>query len=232
MGSDVVGAALLDYFNDNYSVDITVKSSISEDDVIAVPYLFRSEETFPILEKTALKHCKGTILDVGAGSGSHSLFLKENGFDVEAIDISEGAVKVISERGVTAQCINFYDVKKKYDTLLFLMNGLGLAQDLKGLSKFLLKAKSLLNTGGQIILDSSDIKYMFEEEDGSVWVDLNSKYYGEVTYQMDYKGLSTDKFNWLFVDFEKLREIAASVDLKTELLFEDDSNQYLAKLTL
>ncbi|MDG1476967.1 MAG: methyltransferase domain-containing protein [Vicingaceae bacterium] len=232
MNKDAVGAALLDYFNNNYSEDIIVKSSISEDDIISVPYLFRSEDEFPYLEKIALKHCKGKVLDVGAGGGCHSLFLKENGFDVEAIDISEGAVKVMSKRGVSAELANFYDVTEKYDTLLFLMNGLGLAEDLKGLSKFLLKAKSLLNTNGQILLDSSDIKYMFEEEDGSVWVDLNNKYYGEVTYQMQYKGIITDQFNWLFVDFEKLREFAASVDLKTELLYEDDSNQYLAKLTL
>jgi len=232
MNKDAVGTALLDYFNNNYSEDIIVKSSISEDDIISVPYLFRSEDEFPYLEKIALKHCKGKVLDVGAGSGCHSVFLKNNGVNIEAIDISEGAIKVMSKRGVTAELASFYDVTEKYDTLLFLMNGLGLAGTLKALPKFLNKAKTLLNSGGQILLDSSDIKYMFEEEDGSVWVDLNNKYYGEVTYQMQYKGIITDQFNWLFVDFEKLREIAASVDLKTELLYEDDSNQYLAKLTL
>lgn len=232
MSQDVVGAALLDYFNNNYSEDITVKSSISEDDVIALSYLFRLAKEFPELEKIALKHCKGTVLDVGAGSGCHSLVLKEKGLNVKAIDVSKGAVEVINKRGATAQCINFYDVKEQYDTLLFLMNGVGLAQNLDGLSKFLEKAKSLLKPNGQILLDSSDIKYMFEEEDGSFWVDLNSSYYGEVTYQMQYKDLITDKFDWLFVDFEKLREVAATVDLKTELLYEDEYNQYLVKLTL
>ena len=232
MSKDVVGAALLDFFNDKYSTDITVMSSISEDDVIGVPYLFRLEKELPELESLALTYCQGKTLDVGAGSGCHSIILKEQGIDVTAIDISKGAVEVINKRGVNAECINFFDVQEKYDTLLFLMNGLGLSGDLNGLSAFLKKAKSLLNSNGQILLDSSDIKYMFEEDDGSVWVDLNKSYYGEVTYQMQYKDIITDKFKWLFVDFEKLREVATSVGLKTERLFEDEYNQYLVKLTV
>lgn len=232
MNDDVVGAALLDYYNDNYSCDITVKSSISEDDVINIPYLFRTKKELPELEKIALNNCLGRVLDVGAGSGCHSLILKEKGLDVKAIDLSKGAVEVITKRGVSAECVSFNDVIGTYDTLLFLMNGLGLAENLEGLSKFLIKAKSLLNVNGQIILDSSDIKYMFEEEYGSMWLDLNTSYYGEVSYQMQYKSLKTSKFNWLFVDFEKLREIAISVGLKSELLFEDEYNQYLVKLTL
>ena len=231
MSNDVLGTALLDYYNDKYSVDITVKSSISEDDIIGVPYLFRSEKELPELENIALTYCQGKTLDVGAGSGCHSIILKEKGIDVTAIDISKGAVEVINKRGVNAECINFFDVQEQYDTLLFLMNGLGLSGDLDGLSVFLKKAKSLLNTNGQILLDSSDIKYMFEEEDGSVWVDLNRSYYGEVTYQMQYKDLITDKFSWLFVDFKKLKEIAATLDLKTELIFEDEHSQYLVKIT-
>ncbi|MEJ6735610.1 MAG: methyltransferase domain-containing protein [Flavobacteriales bacterium] len=231
MSNDVLGTALLDYYNDKYSVDITVKSSISEDDIIGIPYLFRSEKELPELENIALTYCQGKTLDVGAGSGCHSIILKEKGIDVTAIDISKGAVEVINKRGVNAECINFFDLQEQYDTLLFLMNGLGLSGDLDGLSVFLKKAKSLLNTNGQILLDSSDIKYMFEEEDGSVWVDLNRSYYGEVTYQMQYKDLITDKFSWLFVDFKKLKEIAATLDLKTELIFEDEHSQYLVKIT-
>lgn len=228
---DVVGNALLDYFNNNYSVDITVKSSISEDDVISIPYLFRLEKDLPKLEKKALNLCKGKTLDVGAASGCHSIILKKRGVDVEAIDISERAVEVMLKRGLKAQNINFFDVKESYDTLLFLMNGVGIAGKLDQLPKFLQKAKSLLNDGGQILLDSSDIKYMFKEEDGSMWVDLNASYYGEVNYQMEYKEFISDKFDWLFVDFEKLKAAAITVNLKTELIFEDEYDQYLVKLS-
>jgi SAM-dependent methyltransferase len=231
LDNDVIGAALLDYFNNNYSSDIIVKSSISEDDVISLPYLFRTQKELPKLEKKALALCKGKVLDVGAGSGCHSLILQERGIDVTAIDTSKGAVEVMKKRGLNAQNISFYDVFQKYDTLLFLMNGVGIAGTLAKLKTFLIKAKSLLNKGGQILLDSSDIKYMFEEEDGSVWIDLNNSYYGEVSYQMQYKNLITNKFDWLFVDFDTLKSVATELGFSVEVIYEDENNQYLARLS-
>ncbi len=232
MKDDVVGAALLDYYNENYSSDIIVKSSIAEDDTISIPYLFRSDEDFPILEKKAINLCSGKVLDVGAGSGCHSFVLSKNQMDVTAIDTSKGAVEVMRKQGINAHHLNFHDVTGKYDTLLFMMNGVGIAGTLDGLTPFLNQAKTLLNDRGQIILDSSDISYMFKEEDGSVWVDLNNSYYGEVTYQMQYKKMMGDKFDWLFVDFSTLNAVASSLGFNVELIFEDDNNQYLAKLSL
>ena len=232
MDDDVIGSALLDYHNKNYSSDIIVKSSISEDDIISLPYLFRTEKELPELESLALNLCKGKVLDVGAGSGCHSIILKNRDFDVIAIDTSKGAAEVMQNKGLNAKNINFYDAKDKYDTLLLLMNGAGIAGELSNLKHFLEKGKSLLNDGGQMLLDSSDIKYMFEEEDGSFWVDLNRTYYGEVTYQMEYKDLKTGKFEWLFVDYETLKAVAIEVGFRAELIYEDDNNQYLTKLSI
>ncbi len=232
MNDDVIGKALLDYVNNDYVEDITVVSSISEDDVIPVPYLFRSKKDLPKIESRALSLCKGNVLDVGAASGCHSLILKANGFNVTSIDISQGAVEVMKGRSLKAECVNFFDIDSKYDTLLFLMNGVGISGTLDGLDKFLSKAKSLLNEGGQILLDSSDISYMFKEEDGSMWMDLNSSYFGEVTYQMKYKELITNKFDWLFVDIKTLRAKALELGLKVELVLDGESDDYLARLTL
>ncbi|PCI93930.1 MAG: SAM-dependent methyltransferase [Flavobacteriales bacterium] len=232
MNDDAIGGALLDYYNNESPEDIIVKSSISEDDVIPVPYLFRSAKELPKLEKKALLLCKGKVLDVGAAAGCHSIILKEKGINISAIDISLGAVKVMQKRNLNAQEINFYNVIEQYDTLLFLMNGVGIAGTLKGLDDFLIKAKSLLNEGGQILIDSSDISYMFKEEDGSMWVDLNAPYYGEVTYQMQYKNLITDKFDWLFVDFKTLKDKATEHGFNIELVFEDENDAYLARLIL
>lgn len=232
MNDDVIGKALLDYSNNAIAENITVSSSISEDDAIPIPYLFRTENELPKIESNALLRCYGKVLDVGAASGCHTIILKEKGFDVTAIDISKGAVEVMQNRGLTAEVCDFFAVENSYDTLLFLMNGVGIAGTLDGLDKFLIKAKSLLNVGGQILLDSSDISYMFEEEDGSLWMDLNSSYYGDVVYQMQYKESRTSKFDWLFVDFEKLQTIASKNGLQTELVLEGESNDYLARLTL
>ena len=110
------------------------------------------------------------------------------------------------------------------------MNGVGISGTLKGLSIFLLKCKKLLKPNGQILLDSSDIHYMFEDEYGDTWMDLNKPYYGEVIYQMQYEEVKTKPFNWLFVDFETLKNTAVNLGFNVELILEDDNHQYLAKL--
>ena len=230
--NDVIGQALLDYLNNDSFGNITVKSSITEDDILPLNYLFRTFKQLPKIEKKAIALCKGNVLDVGAGSGCHSLLLQNKNVKVKAIDTSKGAVEVMIKRGVDAQQLNFYEVVDKFDTLLFLMNGVGIAETLNELPKFLKQAKSLLNPNGQILLDSSDIVYMFEEEDGSKWVDLNSTYYGEVTYQMEYRNSITEKFDWLFVDFNRLTETAKHCGLKCELVVKGSHYDYLARLTV
>lgn len=231
---DAIGQAILDYHNGVRGEQLIVKSDISEDDEIPIEYLFRSFNELPKLEKKALKLCKGKVLDVGAASGVHSLILQEKGVNVSAIDVSEGAVEVMKLRGVNnSQIQDFYKIEnKKYDTLLMLMNGSGLAGTIDGLTGLLQKSKDLLNNGGQILLDSSDIKYMFEEEDGSMWLDLNAAYYGEVKYQMEYKNIKSDEFDWLFIDFGKLSDVAKLFGFKCELIQDGEHHDYLARLTL
>lgn len=230
--NDAIGEALLAYYNHKDKTDIIIKSSITEDDVIPTHYLFRTFNEMPLIEQKALGLCVGNVLDVGAASGCHSLVLKDKGLDATAIDISKGAVEVMKLQSVDAQQLDFYDVKEQYDTLLFLMNGVGIAGTLKELPLFLNHAKSLLKPNGHILLDSSDIAYLFKEEDGSMWMNLNSNYYGEVTYQMKYKNHLTEPFNWLFVDYERLTKTAEECGLKCELVYEGEHYDYLARLTM
>lgn len=231
--TDALGEALLDYLNDRNTENIKVISSISEDDELPLSYLFRTEEELPIIEKKALRLCKGKVLDVGAGSGIHSLILQKRELAVTSIDTSKGAVETMKKRGVINPLHkNFFALKnKKFDTLLLLMNGVGIAQTLDGLTPFLTHCKSLLSENGQILLDSSDIKYMFEEEDGSILLNLNGNYYGEVTYQMSYKNCKTPPFSWLFVDFDTLQNYASQIGLTCELIIEGNYFDYLARIT-
>lgn len=229
---DAIGEALLAYYSHKDKTDIIVKSSITEDDIIPTTYLFRTFDEMPFIEQEALNICVGNVLDVGAASGCHSLVLIEKGIKVDAIDISKGAVEVMKLQDIDANQLDFYDVKDQYDTLLFLMNGVGIAGSLKELPRFLNHAKSLLKPNGQILLDSSDISYLFKEEDGSIWMNLNSNYYGEVIYQMEYKNHLTETFNWLFVDFENLVQAAKSCSLNCELICEGEHYDYLARLSI
>ncbi|MEX0996467.1 MAG: class I SAM-dependent methyltransferase [Flavobacteriaceae bacterium] len=235
MQKDILGKALLDYFHGNYTEDIITETSISEEDTLPLPYLFRDFEEMPFIEQKALSLAKGKVLDVGCGAGSHSIYLQDKGFHVTAIDVSKGAVEVCKLRGVkNPKCIDLLDVNnEKFDTIFLLMNGTGIFQNLDKTSQYLEHLKSLLNPGGQILIDSSDLIYMFDvDEDGGVWVSTEREYYGELTFKMSYKEEESDEFEWLYLDFERLKELAKEVGLTCELVVEGVHYDYLAKLSL
>ncbi|WNH07713.1 class I SAM-dependent methyltransferase [Thalassobellus suaedae] len=229
---DLFGNALLDYQNGHYTEDIITSTSISDDDALPLPYLFRDFKDMPKLEQQALKLAKGSILDVGCGAGSHSLFLQEKGFQINAIDISKGAIEVAKQRGVlNAEVKNILDETETFDTVLLLMNGTGIFQELTQVSKYLTHLKSLLNPNGQILMDSSDIKYMYEDEDGGYWMDTNASYYGELDYFLSYKDEKETPMKWLYLDFNTLKLACETVGLQCELVMEGEHFDYLARLS-
>jgi SAM-dependent methyltransferase len=229
---DLFGKALLDYQNGNYTEDIITSTSISDEDTLPLPYLFRGFSEMPQLEKKALQLAHGKILDVGCGSGSHSLILQEKGFHVKAIDISHGAIEVTKQRGVTyAEVLNVLNETETFDTILLLMNGTGIFQELAQVAVHLKHLKSLLKPNGQILIDSSDIKYMYEDEDGGIWFDANNAYYGELDYFLSYKGQQEQPMKWLYLDFNTLLTACVSVGLKCDLVLEGEHFDYLARLS-
>ena len=232
---DILGDALLDYQNERYTNDIITYSSLDEEDTLQLPYLFRAYKSMPILEHKALNLCKGTVLDIGCGAGSHSLYLQEKEFEVTALDSSKGAIETCKLRGIknTAHT-NILDYKgKKFDTLLMLMNGIGLAGQLENLNTIFNHLKQLLKPDGQILLDSTDIIYMFDaDEDGGRWIPANEKYYGEVEFTMQYKEQKGTTFPWLYIDYNTLQRAAIANHLTCELVSEGEHYDYLARLTI
>ncbi|MDO5970935.1 class I SAM-dependent methyltransferase [Flavivirga aquimarina] len=229
---DLFGNALLDYQNGNYTEDLVTSTSISSEDILPLPYLFRDFKDMPNLEQKALKLAKGSVLDVGCGSGSHSLYLQEKGLKVKAIDISKGAIDVARQRGIIdAEEKNLLDETESFDTILLLMNGTGIFQELSQVSEYLSHLKSLLKPKGHILIDSSDIKYMYEDEDGGLWIDTNSNYYGELDYFISYKGEKEIPMKWLYLDFKTLKLACETVGLNCELVLEGEHFDYLARLS-
>lgn len=230
---DLFGKALLDYQNGNYTEDLITSTNISDDDELPLPYLFRTFKDMPKLEQKALQLSKGKVLDVGCGSGSHTLYLQDKGLTVKAIDSSEGAIKVSKARGViNAEHLALLDETETFDTILILMNGTGIFQTLNQVSNYLKHLKSLLNTNGQILIDSSDIKYMYLDEDGGLWQDMNANYYGELDYFLSYKNEKEVPIKWLYLDFKLLFDACNAVGLKCEMLAEGEHYDYLARLTV
>jgi len=229
---DLFGQALLDYQNGNYTEDIITSTDISSEDTLPIAYLFRSFQDMPKLEQKALKLAQGKVLDVGCGAGSHSLYLQETGLSVKAIDISEGAITVCKKRGISnTEIKDILNEVDTFDTILLLMNGTGIFQELLQVSNYLNHLKSLLNPNGQILIDSSDIKYMYEAEDGGLWIDMNTNYYGELDYFLSYKGEKEKPLKWLYLDFNTLLTACHSVGLQCERISESEHYDYLAKLS-
>lgn len=230
---DLFGQAILDYQQGNYTEDIKTETTISEEDILPLPYLFRSFKEMPPLEQKALRLARGKVLEVGCGAGSHGLYLQnERNLEVHSIDISPKAVEACKLRGLkNVSVANIMEFEGKFDTILLLMNGAGMCGRLKHMGTFLAKIKSLLAPNGQILTDSSDIIYMFDEnEDGTYDVPLHFDYYGEVDYLVKYKNEKEEPFAWLYVDYNTLQNVAHSVGLECELIAEGEHYDYLAKM--
>ena len=230
---DPMGAAIMDYHRNGRAGTLRVFSSQFEEDEIPVADLFRDFGDMPELEQMALEMAQGRILDVGAGSGCHSLALKKMGKETVAIDISPLSVEVMTERGLDARLVNFYDegFTEKFDTVLMLMNGTGIIGNLDNINSFFERLRELMNPGGALLIDSSDLRYLFEEEDGSLMIDLADDYYGQLDYQMQYDDVLGEPFDWLYLDFNTLAYYAEEAGFKAEMVAEGEHYDYLAKLT-
>jgi SAM-dependent methyltransferase len=225
---DVLGKAINDHYHQAQPADLWIHNQYGPQELMPVEAYFRDEDDMPDLEWVALNECRGSVLDIGAGAGSHALELQKRGYDVTAMDISPLAAGVMIQRGVIKTVVAdiFEYSNETYDTLLLLMNGIGLAGTVGNLIRLLEHLKTLLNKGGQILFDSSDVAYVYE---GDLPKD---RYHGEIKYQYEYKGERTDWFDWLYIGEHTLNGIVANLGFDMEVLYEDEFGQYLTKLTL
>jgi len=230
---DLMGKAIWDYFHNENPEDLQTETSISELDELPVDYLFREFEEMNDIEQKALDLSQGKTLDIGAGAGSHALYLQnERNLDVWALDISPKSIEVCQLRGIKKTvCENMLDFSgETFDTILLLMNGTGIFQSLEKIDIYLKKLHSLLNDNGQILIDSTDILYMFDrDDDGGVYIPAGG-YYGELDYIVHYKGESEEPIKWLYLDFTTLKNAAENNGFKMEKVMQDEDS-YLAKLT-
>lgn len=225
----MLGQAIYDYHYRLSPSKLYIHNKFGLPDIMPVETYFRDEVDMPTLELKALELCTGSILDIGAGAGSHALYLQQNNCVVTALELSPLASEVMQARGVkniiTADINTF--TGQPYDTLLLMMNGIGLTANLAGLSIFFEHAKTLLSPKGQLIFDSSNVAYLYKNAIRPI-----NKYYGIIDFRYEYKRQKTAWFTWLYVDMKTLQKIAASAGWIPEILFTDDHDQYLARLTL
>ena len=229
---DPMGQAIADYHATGKASRLRVFSPMFDEDEIPVATLFRTRDEMPAIEQEALKVASGHILDVGAGAGCHTLALQAMEKRVTAIDISPLAVETMRQRGVKDVLEqDFFSLDGQFDTILMLMNGIGIVGTISRLPAFFMQVDHLLAPGGQLLCDSSDICYIFEDEDGIIDLTGVEGYYGELSYQMQYKSIKGEPFPWLFIDAETLREQAAAHGFHCDILMRGPHYDYLARLT-
>lgn len=224
---DLHGQAILDYYKGNHNAHLILHNSYGEPEEMPVEVFFREPEDFSELENTAITNCRGKILDLGAAAGAHSLLLQALDMDVTALDNSKGCKITLEKSGVEKIfCENFELHQGKYDTLLVLMNGIGLAGKLERMPTFLDKCFDLLNPDGQLIIDSSDISYLYEEG-----LEKPEGYFGEIQYRYEYEGNKGEWFDWVYVDQNTLEKTAKDAGYHLELLFKDHNDQFLVRIS-
>ena len=227
-----MGRAIADYWKNGKAGRLRVFSPMFEEDEIPVSTLFRSHEEMPEIERKALDMVKGKTLDVGAGSGCHSLVLQQRGIDVTANDISSLSIETTKNRGVEKVLEqDFFALEGKYDTILMLMNGLGIVGTLERMPELFKQLDKILAPGGQLLCDSSDISYVFEDEEGVIEYPEDTNYYGELNYRMQYKDSIGESFDWLYIDADTLRAKAEENGYAVEVMVEGEHYDYLARIT-
>ena len=229
--TDIFGRAISDFYHNNQPEDIKTETNISGVDTLPTAYLFRDFEEMPITEQKAMDLSQGKVLDVGSAAGSHSLYLQEKGLEVHAIDISTRAIDICKLRGVKhAYEVSLLDWEKtKYDTILLMMNGTGIFESFERMPKYLQHLKKLLAPNGQILIDSSDIKYMYDKEELDALY-MFKVYYGELEFTTYYKEWTSEPFPWLYLDPKTFKKVAELNGYSFKILYEGEHYDYLAKL--
>jgi len=229
---DPMGRAIAEYYKTGKAERLRVFSPMFEEDELPLPTLFRNYDEMPEIERKALNMAMGKTLDVGAGSGCHSLVLQDRGINVTAIDISPLSVETMKERGIKKVYEqDFFSLEGQFETILMLMNGIGIMGTLERMPVFFRLLDKILAPGGQVLCDSSDICYVFETDDGIIELPDDMDYYGELSFRMQYKDTIGEPFNWLYIDADTLRQKAEENGYAVEVLAEGNHYDYLARIT-
>ncbi|HYK88941.1 MAG TPA: class I SAM-dependent methyltransferase [Acidobacteriota bacterium] len=229
------GMSLLDYHQGYMSAAVEIVRDDGLVTLLPASTFFRPAEEYEI-ERTALELARGSVLDVGAGAGLHSMFLQEKGLKVCAIDMSPEAIQVMRGRGVIdvrrADVMSF--AGGRFDSILMMGHGIGMVEDLSGLDQFLAHARALLQPGGQILFTSLDVRATSEPIHLS-YQKHNAEsghYIGEIRMRFKYRDVAGPFFTWLHVDPMTLTKHAQKFGWRCEVIRMEEDGNYLARLCL
>jgi SAM-dependent methyltransferase len=231
-GWNPLGLSIRDYARGDRGAAVIVLRG----DGVAYPMparlLFRPPQRFSALERAALRHCRGRVLDIGAGAGCHTLALQRRGLDVTAVDASPEAVRVMKSRGVRRCRVgNGLELPgAPYDTVLLLMNGIAIVKSIAGLHRFLRRCQRGIAPGGQILFDSMDLRLDDLSRNAPGRTRRSGRYFGEMSFRLRYRNRTGPRFQLLFIDFARLAREAERAGWRAQILFDEGEGRYLARL--
>lgn len=228
------GLALKAFSNGDTRAELIIRRDDGQEAPLPAVHFFREPSEFTEIELSALKYCNGRILDVGGGTGIHSLYLQEKGLSVTAIDISPHAVEIMKQRGVKdVHCRDIFGFQDKpFDTILMMGHGIGMVETIDGLNRFLSHTSSLLTGKGQLLLDSLDVRNT-DNPDDLAYHESNrqaGRYIGEIRMQFEFQGKKGPYCGWLHVDAETLEKRSIEAGLYCEVVKQIENGEYLARL--
>jgi SAM-dependent methyltransferase len=218
-------AALAAYRAGRRQVELVLRTDVAEEEHVPVSLFFRPVESMPAVERRALAEARGRVLDVGAGPGAHAAPLAAAGHAVTALEILPVALAALHGGGVVDVRdggLEALGPEERFDTVLVLMNGLGLPGTMAALDDFLAALAGHLEAGGRILADSTDPARWDVPDDG--------RYVGEVHMQLEFDGQAGPPFPFLFVDPEALAAACTRVGLTCEVLEREEDGRYLARM--
>jgi SAM-dependent methyltransferase len=229
-----LGMALQDFARGDKDATITLYREDGEKTPLPVAVFFRKANAAP-LEKVALENCRGRVLDIGAGAGIHCLYLQNKGHSVCGLDILPEACEVMRDSGIKEIfCGTTYKYRgEPFDTLLIMGRSIGNVETLAGLDDFLADVHRLVRPGGQMILNSLDVRHTDNPQHLAYHEAARraGRYVGEIRMYLEYKGVKGPMTGYLHVDARTLAEHAAAAGWSCDILFEGDYGNYLAALT-
>jgi SAM-dependent methyltransferase len=224
--------ALRAYQDGRNDARLVIRTDLGTREEWPVSLFFRTADEFPPLEREALRHCGRRVIEVGAGAGPHALALQREGHEVLAVESLPEIAGLLAERGVEKVTIRPLDdiAARTADTVLMLMNGLGLAGTLEGLQHMLKSAARLLAPEGRIVADSTDPRHFLEIDEGEPAFGQDGRYGGEVQFQIEFDGAKGAPFPFLYVDAATLANHASKAGLTLSAAYPFESGTYLAIL--
>jgi hypothetical protein len=155
--------------------------------------------------------------------------------DVWSLNILPKAKQIMSERMLPHPLIG--DImswtERSYDTVLMLMNGIGMVGTPQRLDDFLHRAHRLCAAGGQILCDSIDVSVA----QAPVHIRYRAKniehglYAGQQRFRIRYEGVMGDSFDWLHIDFLSLARHSRAAGWNCQLILEETDGHYLARIS-